>query len=196
MNEQRICTKLFQTWQECGRNIWQRLTDLKMDESQLTMANAVNDLLSRVERVRVANLDDCKRSMCLQHMGLSYATYHHILVDEVNTMRYGFWTVSGFPKRGFCPHPPYSPDVAQSDFKMKIKLKGQRSDTAEDRGRIAGGDDDSNIKRLQRLLPIMSETVSMRPRKLFRRRGRRLGLSVNLPFFYKYITSYISGTFG
>jgi len=34
------------------------------------------------------------------------------------------------------PHPPYSPDLAPSDFflfpKMKIKLKGQRFQTVEE----------------------------------------------------------------
>ncbi|PNF31118.1 hypothetical protein B7P43_G15696 [Cryptotermes secundus] len=39
-------------------------------------------------------------------------------------------------KMAVVPHPPYSPDLAPCDFflfpKMKIKLKGQRSDTVEE----------------------------------------------------------------
>jgi hypothetical protein len=47
-----------------------------------------------------------------------------------------FFRREGIVRREFVPHPPYSPDIASSDFalfpKLKMELKGRRFETVSD----------------------------------------------------------------
>jgi len=62
------------------------------------------------------------------------------------------------------PHPPYSPDLAPSDFflftKLKMKLKGRRFQTLEEIQAVSGRPEHATRKRLPRMLQKLAAPLA------------------------------------
>jgi hypothetical protein len=68
------------------------------------------------------------------------------------------------------PHPPYSPDLAPCDFavfpKLKMKLKGRRSETVSD---------------IERESPAALDSIKENDFRVLLKRGRNDGIAVYVP---------------